>query len=199
MINDDDNPKIIDGSSDIGYDLPEVGSNVDGEDIGLGSDSASAEVEYADLESDLSHSDSDLDKKTHTSPPKNPKGFQPGNQDWKRRAKSGRDKKMQSLSTYIKRALEKGETKKKIADGIVQLAMDGNLQALKLLMERTEGLVSQKVEISGPNGEALLPAVLVLPSNGSEVMPALPPQYIDAEFEDDDDTQENHDESHEEE
>lgn len=186
MINDDDNPKIIDGSSDIGYDLPEVGSNVDGEDIGLGSDSASAEVEYADLESDLSHSDSDLDKKTHTSPPKNPKGFQPGNQDWKRRAKSGRDKKMQSLSTYIKRALEKGETKKKIADGIVQLAMDGNLQALKLLMERTEGLVSQKVEISGPGGERLLPAVLVLPSNGSEVvMPSLPQCYIDAEFDDD--------------
>lgn len=133
--------------------------------------------ESTDIDNDLEQIEATVEEKVSG------KGFKPGNQAWKNRENVGRPKKMQSLTTFIKRALEKGDTKKKLAEKIVQLAMDGNPQALKMLMERTEGLVSQKVEISGPNGEPLMPAVLILPSNGSEVMPSLPPVTIDAEFE----------------
>lgn len=129
-------------------------------------------------------------------PTESKKGFKPGNTAWKNRENIGRPKNRENLSLFIQKALERGDTKKKLADKIIAMALDGNAQALKLLMERTEGLVSQKVEISGPNGQPLMPAVLVLPSNGSEVMPALPPQYIDAEFDDDenDEAQEENEE-----
>lgn len=61
----------------------------------------------------------------------------------------------------IRRAIAQGDPEKlrKIADKLIELASEGDMQAMKELGDRIDGKAAQSVAVTGPNGEALTVSV----------------------------------------
>lgn len=87
------------------------------------------------------------------------------------------------LTTELKRQLMQGNCIDEVVQATIQLAKNGHTEALKMVWNRIDGMQTQKTEITGANGEPLQPAVIILPSNGSEVR-QITSDIQDAEYSD---------------
>lgn len=64
---------------------------------------------------------------------------------------AGRKKNQPLLTPTLRQLVAKDGNKEKIAEVLVRLALAGDLDAIKIILDRIDGKVVAPVEVSGPN------------------------------------------------
>ena len=80
---------------------------------------------------------------------------------------NGRPKGKGSLSDVLRRRIKERQLENKIADALLDQALEGNSASMKMVLERVDGAVKQEQDVTS-NGETLQSTVVILPSNGRD-------------------------------